>query len=82
MVLQSLHGLPGPQITTAFCDASDTTTVREPFVSGREEDFARNAAPPAGGDPEGDAAHAITAMHAIAKEAGRSNRASIGRNEL
>lgn len=69
-----LHGLPGPQITTSFCDASDVTTAVEPVVSGRAEDVEMELT---GGAPQ-----AITTMHAIANEAGRSNSADFGKNKL
>lgn len=82
MVLQSLQGLPGPQIMTPFCDASETMTVGELVASGRGADDARAAAPALPGDATGGAAQAITAMHAITNEAGRSNRAGISRSEL
>jgi hypothetical protein len=72
MVLQLLHGLPGPQITTSFCDASEVMTVVEPVVSGRAEDV----------ELTGGAPQAITAMHKIANEAGRSNSAGFGKNKL
>ncbi|MGC2634024.1 MAG: hypothetical protein WA215_07415 [Candidatus Cybelea sp.] len=81
-VLQVLQGLPGPQITTSFCDASEVTTVVEPVLGGRVDDGARDVAPAPLGELTGGAPQAITTMHAIANEAGRSNNAGFGKNKL
>jgi hypothetical protein len=66
--LQLLHGLPGPQITTLFCDASETMTVGELVVSGRAASGAADVALTWFGVLAGGAAHAVAAMHTIANE--------------
>lgn len=82
MVLHVLQGaLAGEQITTSFCDASDTTTVCEPLVSDRRDDACDVAAAPLA-EPTGGAPQAANAMHAMINELWRSNRVRIGRNEL